>query len=191
MLESTVSWGRAVLGSTVDTYFASVEEAYGRFSRNFFVVGQTLDPEVDSRRFSPREHARRLQSQWHAFYWFCLSWCTSRCVPDVCRQVGMLRFRSFTMNSGHYFHEPLVLCSIFSSRHVAPDDFLGALDDEEFFVVEGSGGGGVARSLDSQVTLTHCSVVVLCGHTHRSSKPASKTTITTTTTRTTKLRQVW
>ena len=41
-------------------------------------------------------------------------------------------------------------------------------------------GGGVAGSLDSQVTrhqfvsVTHCSVVVLCGHTHRSSKPASQ-----------------
>ena len=28
------------------------------------------------------------------------------------------------------------------------------------------------------VSVTHCSVVVLCGHTHRSSKPASKTTTT-------------
>ena len=43
-------------------------------------------------------------------------------------------------------------------------------------------GGGVAGSLDSQVTChqfvseTHCSVVVLCGQTHRSSEPASKTT---------------
>ena len=40
--------------------------------------------------------------------------------------------------------------------------FLGALDDEEFFVVEGSGCGGVAGSLDFQVTrhqlvsVTHC-----------------------------------
>ena len=46
-----------------------------------------------------------------------------------------------------FFFEPLVLCSIFSSRHLAPGDFLGALDDEEFFVVEGSGSGGVAGSL--------------------------------------------
>ena len=40
----------------------------------------------------------------------------------------------------------LVLCSIFSSRHVAPSDFLGALDDEEFFVVEGSGWRGRRES---------------------------------------------
>ena len=46
-----------------------------------------------------------------------------------------------------YFYEPLVLCRVSSSRHVAPGDFFGALDDEEFFVVEGSGGGGVAGSL--------------------------------------------
>ena len=46
----------------------------------------------------------------------------------------------------------LYFADIFCSRHVAPVDFLGALDDEEFFVVEGSGGGGVAGSLDSHVT---------------------------------------
>ena len=40
----------------------------------------------------------------------------------------------------------LYLAELFHSRHVAPGDFLGALDDEEFFVVEGSGGGGVAGS---------------------------------------------
>ena len=41
---------------------------------------------------------------------------------------------------------PCILCSLFSSRRIALVDFLGALDDEEFFVVEGSGVGGVARS---------------------------------------------
>ena len=39
-----------------------------------------------------------------------------------------------------------------SSTGPVPCVFSGALDDEEFFVVEGSGGGGVAGSLDSQVT---------------------------------------
>ena len=38
-----------------------------------------------------------------------------------------------------------MFCSIFSCPQAPPGDFLGALDDEEFFVVEGSGGGGVAR----------------------------------------------
>ena len=69
---------------------------------------------------------------------------TSGCVPDVCRQVGMRTLRSvqmlrvsiFTRNFGHYFYEPLVLCRVFSSRHISPG---GALDDEESFVVEGLG----------------------------------------------------
>ena len=41
---------------------------------------------------------------------------------------------------------PLYICNLFRSRCIALVDFLGALDDEEFFVVEGSGGGGVAGS---------------------------------------------
>ena len=91
---------------------------------------------------------------------------TSSCVFDDCRQVGMRTLRSaqmvrvsfFTRNFGHYFYE-LFVCRVFSSRHIA---LGGALDDEEFFVVEGWGGGGVAGSLDSQVTrhqfvsVTHC-----------------------------------
>ena len=40
----------------------------------------------------------------------------------------------------------LYFCSLFRSRRIALVDFLGALDDKEFFVVEGSGGGGVAGS---------------------------------------------
>ena len=59
------------------------------------------------------------------------------------RSVQMLRVSIFTRNFGHYFYEPLV-CRVFSSRHIALGE---ALDDEEFFVVEGSGGGGVAGSL--------------------------------------------
>ena len=59
------------------------------------------------------------------------------------RSAQMLRVSFFTGNFVHYFCEPVVLQS-FSSRHIAPG---GALDDEEFFVVEGLGGGGVAGSL--------------------------------------------
>ena len=61
----------------------------------------------------------------------------------------------------------LVFCSTFSCPQSPLGDLLGALDDEEFFVVEGSGGGGVAGSLDSQVTchqlvsVTHCSIDVM------------------------------
>ena len=119
----------------------SLRMAFGRISHNFFVIGKTLDPEFDSRRFSPCEHgrsgsgrARRQLWQWHAFCWFCCCFCTSRCVSgrmpagrhahgEKCAQ-SMLRFSSFTRNFVHYFYEPLVLCSIFSSRHVAPGDFL-------------------------------------------------------------------
>ena len=52
------------------------------------------------------------------------------------RSVQMLRVSIFTWNFVHYFYEPLEFCRVFSSRHIAPG---GALDDEEFFVVEGSG----------------------------------------------------
>ena len=59
------------------------------------MIGWTLDPEVDSRRFSPREHgrrrsgrARRLLRQWPAFLWFCWYFRTSRHVPDDCRSAS-------------------------------------------------------------------------------------------------------
>ena len=45
----------------------------------------------------------------------------------------------------------LHVADIFSCLDVQCN-FSGALDDEEFVVVEGSGGGGVTGSLDSQVT---------------------------------------
>ena len=61
------------------------------------------------------------------------------------RRAMMLRVSFFTRNFGHYFYEPLV-CRVFSSRQTPPG---GALDDEEFFVVEGSVGGGVRREFDS------------------------------------------
>ena len=41
---------------------------------------------------------------------------------------------------------PLYLADFLSCPKFTLGDFLGALDDEEFFVVEGSGGGGVAGS---------------------------------------------
>ena len=49
-------------------------------------------------------------------------------------------------NLDSFSNEPLDFCSLFRSRRIALVDFLGALDDEEFFVVEGSGSGGVAGS---------------------------------------------
>ena len=76
--------------------------------------------------------------------------------------LSMLRLSSFTGNSGHYFYETLVLCRVFHSRHVAPS----ALDDEEFFVVEGSGGGGVAGSQTPRCDSLHwrCHVII---HSHQ------------------------
>ena len=57
---------------------------------------------------------------------------------------------------------PLYFCRVSLSRHVALGDFLGALDDEEFFVVEGLEGGVVAGSLDSQVTRHQLVSVTRC-----------------------------
>ena len=80
-----------------------------------------------------------------------LALCSRRWPPgqhghgEKCAQ-SMLQLSSFTGNSGHYFYAPLVLCRVLHSRYVPPGDFWGALDDEEFFVVEASGGGGVAGS---------------------------------------------
>ena len=54
---------------------------------------------------------------------------------------------SFTWKSGQFFPtSPLYLADFLSCPKFTLGDFLGALDDEEFFVVEGSGGGGVAGS---------------------------------------------
>ena len=49
---------------------------------------------------------------------------------------------------------PLYFCSLFRSQRIALVDFLGALDDEEFFVVECSGGGGDAASLTPRCSAT-------------------------------------
>ena len=70
----------------------------------------------------------------------------------------------FLGNLDNISMSPLYFADIFSSPNVTPVDFLGALDDEEFFVVEGS-GGGVAGSLDSQVTC-HQHRHHKCDHTH-------------------------
>ena len=56
---------------------------------------------------------------------------------EKCTQF-MLRPTFFPWKSGHYFFEPFVL-KYFQLCTVSASDFLGALDDEEFFVVEGSG----------------------------------------------------
>ena len=49
--------GRAMLGSTMDTCSSSSRVAYGRICTIFYMKVWTLDPEVDSRRFSPCSHA--------------------------------------------------------------------------------------------------------------------------------------
>ena len=48
----------------------------------------------------------------------------------------------FLENLDIFLRAPLYFCSLFRSRRLLI--FLGAFDDEEFFVVDGSGGGGVA-----------------------------------------------
>ena len=49
--------------------------------------------------------------------------------------------------SGQYFFESLEYLQHVQQSGLCASGFFGALDDEEFFVVEGSGGGGVAGSL--------------------------------------------
>ena len=90
-------------------------------------------------------------------FWFCWLRCTSPCVPfDCCRpgngEVAQLMLQLLYLpQSGNYFHEPLVPCRhLYAVRHCA-EEFLGALDDKEFFVVGGSGRRG-RRESDSQVT---------------------------------------
>ena len=74
----------------------------------------------------------------------------------------------FPQKPGHYFYEPLVSGRDFQqSLHVARVDFFwGALDDEEFFVVEGSGGWRCrlesATNFSQRLLHRHHS----CGHTH-------------------------
>ena len=99
----------------------------------------------------------------------------------VWRSMHSRCFSFFFGENSHISASPLyfAVIQVFSG-------FFKALDDEEFFVIEGSGVAGSPRSLDSQVTRhqfvseTLCSVVVFCCHTHRSSKPASETTTTDT-----------
>ena len=66
----------------------------------------------------------------------------------------------FTRNVWHYFYEPLVLCRVFSSRHIA---LGGALDGEELVLRRrGLWEWRGRRESDSQVTrhkqvsVTHC-----------------------------------
>ena len=48
----------------------------------------------------------------------------------------------FVENSGHRFYEHLVSADFPSCPKFARVEFFGALDDEEFFIVEGSGVAG-------------------------------------------------
>ena len=58
---------------------------------------------------------------------------------------SMLQLLSLSHGNLHIISRSLLhLADIFSSLEVARVDFLGALDDEEFFVVKGSGWVGVA-----------------------------------------------
>ena len=101
------------------------------------------------------------------------------CLPSRCR-TGKL---DITSTSPLYF---TVRCSLFRCCLRSWVDFFGSPRRQRVLSRRGLRGGGVARSLDSQVTchqlvsVTHCSVVVSCGHTHPSRQQASKTTTTTT-----------
>ena len=89
--------GRAILGSTVDTYSASVRGwLYGRISHKFYVKVELQIlrsilaslPAKHGRRGSGR--ARR-QRQWHVFYWLCWYFCTSRVFPMIAGRLACTR----------------------------------------------------------------------------------------------------
>ena len=122
-------------------------------------------------------------------YWFCWYGCTSCYVPDVCRQlrrqVCIGRRAVFSSEFWTFFHEPFVSGRHFQQSGRCASGFFGALDDEEFFVVEGVGGGLVARSLDSQVTCRQWVSVTVASSSQLTVEYVSQTTTTTTTTTTT------
>ena len=106
---------------------------------------------------------------------------------EVCTVSASGCLSCYTLKYGHYFHEARVS----GSRLL----IVSVLRQKSFSCVRHRRGCEVAGSLDSQVTRhqlvseTHCSVVVPCGHTHRSTKPASKTTTTTAATTTRRTRR--
>ena len=128
-----------------------LEEIFHDFLRDW--VDSTL--EVDSRRFSPCTHgrrgsgrARRQQWQWHAFSWFCLCWCTSRGVPDDCRQSAEKCTVDFSLTLEMHleicilfqiFYEPLYLFSMFSVEFLR-ESIFGALEHSPVSA-RGLGGG--------------------------------------------------
>ena len=94
-----------------------------------------------------------------SFYWFCWYFRTSRCVPDDCRQVGLHTLKSVHSRCFDFGVSLGILdivsisplySAVFTAGGTLRQVIFWTLDDEEFFVVEGSGRGGVAGSLDSR-----------------------------------------
>ena len=101
-------------------------------------------------------------------YWFCWLRCTSPCVPfDF---AGLRTEKSHRRCSGCciclnmeiIFMSPLFLAVTCSPSGHCAEEFLGALDDEEVFVVEGSGWRR-RRESDSRVTCHPIHCKQLCG----------------------------
>ena len=98
-------------------------------------------------------HARRRPRQWLDLISTHLALCS--------RRLPSRRMETYLpWKSGHYFYEPLVL-QYFLLCAVSASVFLGALDDEEFFVVEGSGESDSQVTCHQLVSVTHCSVDVM------------------------------
>ena len=193
-----------MLGSTVVTLSASAPGWLFEEFQVFLPDGVDSAPEVDSRLLFSEVAAHIVDNSSGmyctgfagidappaVFPTIALSWHGEVCTVDA-SAAGQF----FLVNLDNISMSLLYLADFFSSLDVARVDFLGALDDEEFFVVEGSGGGGVAGSLDSQVTchqLVSVTVVASpcrCGHSHRTSKHPSETTSTNNKQQTTNNKQ--
>ena len=179
-----------MLRSTVDTRSASAPGWHVEEFQIFLHEWVDSALEVDSRLLFSEVVAHIVDND-SGMYFTGLGWYlrTSRSVPDDCSLMAWRSMHSrcfgcqavFPQKSEQCFHEALVAGRFVHSLDVAREDFLGALDDEQFFVVEGSGGGGVAGSLDSKVTCSlHRHVVVDIHIAHQGMR--LKTTTTTTVT---------
>ena len=149
-----------MLGSTVVTCSASAPGCFWKNLQLFIREGVHSAPEVDSRLLSTFEVTALDVDNGSGM--FCSGFAglnARRAVSDDCRQSegekgaqSMLQLLSLSHGNLHIISRSLLhLADIFSSLEVARVDFLGALDDEEFFVVKGS-GWRCRGSLDSQVT---------------------------------------
>ena len=125
--------GCAMLGSTMDTCYASSRVAVGRVVYDFLHEGVDSAPELDSR---PAAHCR--PRQWHVPCWVLLV-LTSRCVPMIAGSLGNL----YIFSTGLLYYQ-----------HVQRSNFLREsifLEPSSTHTCECSRAGGCWSRRDSQV----------------------------------------